>query len=351
MKNVLAHIKRPLTCYSHRFSSFIESRGQPLLNLSLFVSSENYTEWTRPALAQILQWPSQWIIPHQLRDEAKRGSEHLGLSSLDIETVSEEDGGTNSRGAGNIPRNLVARPKETVVSMLGKSGGQNQFRLDAVTSDVLEPLCDLVQEHGSRSWLFETDKASSLDCLLLGYLSLMSPPLTPPHKWLQDALATNYSPLLQWSTNFRQECFGGPINAADVLLMPPTNPPTSSSNLPWQSPAPISTANIGFTVLAAIYDSLPVISSRSDRIVRAAPPEVQSGMLETTSTVQARSPQYTLPALVCAAFGAAMGYDFYARSTGSSKSTQQTQHPVRRGNGTDQRDFGEAGRMLGLGVI
>ena len=235
--------------------------------------------------------------------------------------------------------------------MLGKSGGRTQFRLDAVTSDVLEPLCDLTQQHGSRSWVFDTDKASSLDCVLLGHLSLMSPPLTPPLKWLQNALSMEYPILLQWTTTFRQECFGGPISAADVLLRSQTDSLASSSILPWQTPTPISTTKAGLTVLGAICDHLPIISSPSDRIVRAAPPEAVSGTRNpgTSSMVQTRRyPQHALPTLVCGVFGGLVGYSFYAASFGDSRRTQQVQHTLRGGNSTRARDFGEAGRMLGL---
>ena len=237
--------------------------------------------------------------------------------------------------------------------MLRKAGGRTQFRLDAVTSDALEPLCELVRTHGSQNWVFETDKASSLDCLLLGYVSLMSPPLTPPRKWLQDALSTRYPALLQWATSFRQECFGGPISAADDFFASPSVLSSSSSNLPWHSPAPLSTVDVGLTVLAAIYDSLPIPSFRSDRVVRTVPPEAKSDTAETSPMVQnTKYPVFGPLGLVCGAFGAILGYGFYAGLFGSSRrSVQQTRHTIRRGNAsTNQRDFGEAGRMLGLGA-
>lgn len=281
-------------------------------------------------------------------DEAKRRSEHLGLSSLDIETTNEEDGGTKSRGVGNIPKSLVTKSKETVATVLGKTGGQTQFRLDSVTSDALEPLCDLVRKHGSQSWVFGTDKASSLDCLLLGYVSLMSPPLRPPRQWLQDALSTRYPAVLQWATNFRQECFGGPHSAADVLSMSRSDPPYSSI-LPWHSPAPLSAADAGLMVLAAIYDALPIASFRSDRVVRAAPPEAVSGTAATWLTVQN---EFYPVGLVCSALGAMLGYGFYAGLVGlRRRSTQHARHVTRFGGyaSANQRDFGEAGRILGFG--
>lgn len=335
--------------YLYSFSSFLESRGQPLLDLCLYVSSENYTAWTRPALAQILQWPHQWVIPHQLRNNAKIRSEHLGLSSLDIETASEEDGNSNTRGAGNIPKNLVTKPKETVKSMLGKTGHQHQFRLAAVTSDFLEPLQDLVQKNGSHSWVFGTDRASSLDCLILGYMSLANPPLPPPYKWLQNALSARYSELFQWTTNFRQECFGGPINTVDVLHASMTDLPSGQNKLPWRSSAPISAMNIGLTIFRATFDALPLVSTyRPDRIVRDSGDTAgaSSALVKTT-----QYPTYNGLGLAGSALGAAIGYFLYMGAFSSSRRTHHDHVFCSRRNNTSQRDFGEAGRMLGLAAL
>lgn len=343
-----------LKCFLHRFSSFLESRGQPLLDLSLYVSSDNYAEWTRPALAQMLQWPHQWVVPHRLRDDAKVRSEHLGLSSLDIEAAAEGDGDTSARGAGNIPKNLITKPRETVTNLLGKSRHQNQFRLDAVTSDFFEPLCELVKKHGGHSWLFGTDQASSLDCLLLGYMALMSPPLLPPHTWLQDALSFKYPALLEWTTNFRQECFGGPVGAADVFSIPTSNVQKSHSDLPWQSPAPISMRNMGLTVLVATLDSFPFVSRYFPvRIMRTSPRNARTGNNNTERVVTIQKKNYLLLrglGLAGSALGTGMAFCFYGGLFGPREGAQRAHNLLRR-NMTNQRDFGEAGRMLGLGAI
>jgi sorting and assembly machinery component 37 len=326
----------------------MESRGQPLLDLSLFVSSENYTEWTRPALAQILQWPHQWIIPHRLRDEAKIRSQHLGLSSLDIDNASEEDGNKNSRGTGNIPKHLLTKPKETVGSLMGKSGSQNQFRLGAVTADFFEPLCDLVERHGSRSWVFGTDTPSSLDCLLLGYLSLMCTPLMPPHPFLLDALSKRYPNLLQWTRNFRQECFGGPIRAADILPVPTFDPAGFNKSLPWHARAPISKTKIGLTVLSATLESLPVASRfRSDRIVPSSSRGGTKGTGETTTVIQTPAhPTYSRLGVAGITLGMLLLHSIYVSFLSPNARERVADHTTRR---RMARSYGEAGRMLGLG--
>lgn len=68
-----------------RFSSFFESRGQPLLDLSLYVSSENYTTCTRSAYANILSWPGSWVTPPELRAAVRNARNILDcrLSTID----------------------------------------------------------------------------------------------------------------------------------------------------------------------------------------------------------------------------------------------------------------------------
>jgi hypothetical protein len=300
----------------------------------------------------MLQWPRQWTVPHILRDDAKTRSEHLGLSSLDIEAAEEGDGDTNARGAGNIPKSLIAKPKETVTKLLSKSGQQNQFRLDAVTSDVLEPLCELVEKNGSDSWVFGTDKASSLDCLLLAYLSLMSPPLLPPHRWLQAALTSKYPFLLAWTINFRQECFGGPVDAADVLASSASNTHISHVTLPWHPPAQSSMKNMVLTVLATAFESLPIASEYYPvRFTRIAPGEARTagGDAGGAATNQRKDYPFLLGGLGLAgsALGAATTIYFREELFGRRKATQRI-HNLGRRSMSNQRDFGEAGRMLGL---
>jgi sorting and assembly machinery component 37 len=209
----------------------------------------------------MLTWPQQWLIPQKLRDSARKRSEHLGLSSLDVggisEQADEDPDKARTKGTSRIPKSLMSRPKETISNMLGVKGGQNQIRLDAITSDFLEPLCELVQKHGSQSWVFGTEKATSLDCLLLGYMSLASPILRPPHGWLQDALSKKSPVLSQWRTCFRQECFGGPVDATDVT----SRHASIQSDLPWHPPAAMTVMDAGWSILRASGDALPFVSA------------------------------------------------------------------------------------------
>ena len=222
--------------------AFIVSRGQPLLDLCLYVSSDNYHDCTRPALAKILTWPNSWTIPHRLRDQAKKRSEHLGLNSLDVDTAQEEDEKKERMGlTAQIPKSL-RKPTQTVTTLLGKTQQKNRFRLDTVTDDFLNPLSDMLR---NKKWLLG-DHASSADCLAISYLALMQAPQLK-HGWLGQALRTTHSKLNDWA---RREAAAGFATMADA-----------KSQLPWQAVAPRSAARIFHDVLESSIGAVPVVST------------------------------------------------------------------------------------------
>lgn len=172
------------------YSAFIQSRGRPLLDLSLYVSSENYNGATRAVLADILDWPGSWSIPHKLRREAKARSDHLGLSGLDV------DAATDPERESIITNHLPESMKKVTPSPSQKLGHHEQksrIRLDAVTRDFLEPIGELLRGH---EWLIG-DSAGVVDCLALGYLLLMQRPQLP-HSWLQSTLQNEFPRINEW---------------------------------------------------------------------------------------------------------------------------------------------------------
>ncbi|RMZ92686.1 hypothetical protein DV736_g114, partial [Chaetothyriales sp. CBS 134916] len=210
------------------YASFIEWRAQPILDLSLYVSSENYSQCTKPALANILTWPNSWFVPHKLREMAKKRSEHLGLKGLDIDSGQDEKGDQGL--AAQIPKSLQ-KPRQTVSSVLGREIGRNKFRLDAVASDFLEPLEEML---GGKKWLV-SDSVTSADCLALAYLSLLRGPPDLPQSWLWDTMKSKHPYLEGWVLEKRAECFGPPVS---VNLIPENKSSGGTEELPWQPPSP-----------------------------------------------------------------------------------------------------------------
>lgn len=185
------------------YLSFLESRGILLLDLSLYVSSDNYTTCTRSALSETTSWPQSWIVPQQLRDDARKRSEHLGLSGLDVDAIREKELKKENEGLmAQIPKSL-RRTQQTVTALLGSTAEQTRFRLEAVTADFFEPLEELL---GDKAY-FLGDEMTALDCLALGILAQMQV-ADLPQPWLQHALENKHGKLSGWTKENVDRHFG-----------------------------------------------------------------------------------------------------------------------------------------------
>ena len=209
-----------------RYLSFLHSVAGPLLDLYLFVSSENYHAATSSAYTAVLPWLSNYMIPPKRRNLARARTAHLGLSSLDVAEASEHMRGP---GAGTASSEYEAAkmaagiPTDSEPKALSMGRGKGlggllnspiyaaRFKLDALSNELLEPLSDLLQK---KDYLLEGDKPSSLDCLAFGYLSLMFYP-TVPQAWLKETTQTKFPRISRYIQRLRKEFFGGEeVNSA-----------------------------------------------------------------------------------------------------------------------------------------
>ncbi|KAK5069990.1 hypothetical protein LTR70_010698 [Exophiala xenobiotica] len=227
------------------YLSFLESRGLPLLDLSLYVSSDNYTTVTRSALSDILPWPQSWTIPQRLRESARKRSEHLGLSGLDVDATREKELKKENEGlSAAIPKSLRL-PKKSVTSLLGSPAEQARFRLEAVTADFFEPLEALLQ--GKKHFL--GDETGVLDCFAVALLSQMSTS-DLPQPWLSEALE-KYPNLRRWTCENKEQTFG------------------AAANLPWRRVPERSWTQLVRDVVNSIAESSPVTIAGTS--IRASP--------------------------------------------------------------------------------
>lgn len=190
------------------WSDFIRAKGQPLLDLYLYVSSENFYEATKPAWARNLPWFAKSIIPSQRRTIAKERTAYLGISSLDMED--DEENMVMNQGDQslfNAGRSLSAKAQSisATTSLLGRNGTirnllrqpehSDTFRLNALTDQFCQPL---QEQLGDKSWLIHRDDDPwSIDCLALGYLGLMLH-ADVPKRWLATAIKTRYPQLVRY---------------------------------------------------------------------------------------------------------------------------------------------------------
>ncbi|KAI9706680.1 MAG: hypothetical protein M1836_003690 [Candelina mexicana] len=250
------------------FSSHLAANGQPLLDLSLYVSTENYTSITRSLYTPLLPWPTQYIVPSQHRAAAKARSAHLGLSTLNIDSANDVKA-TDRPGDGSdqIPSSLRTERPQTLTSLLRQPQHASQIRLHTLAMAFLEPLQDLRDE---KRFFFSNSRPSSLDCLALGYLSLALYPKLP-QAWLARTMREKFGRLCDYVEDLRQSCFGGDVSVEDALLshpretlmdsekeVPKAQPTKRESTLPWVAPPPAGIVSISSFLLESIADSVPI---------------------------------------------------------------------------------------------
>ncbi|ODM15218.1 hypothetical protein SI65_09457 [Aspergillus cristatus] len=291
-------------------SSFLESRGQPLLDLSLYVTSQNYYNHTSPAYASILQWPNQWILPPKLHSAAKTRTEHLGVSSLDLEALEEQRKREHSAAvaAGQVPQNFIQRPRDTVSGLLGKTSQQNQFKLEGLTAELFEPLEEIL---GDKEYLLSDSAPCSLDCLALGYLALAVVP-EMSYTWLRDAMQSKGPGVTSYMGRMLKRCVGSKVDVAQAL----EGVQSPSSPLPWQAPERANMVKVGGTLLNTLVDATPIVRDirNNNRLREAAESSDLSGIekqaLSQYVTGQKKDVFLSM-AMVAGGVAALIGYVFH----------------------------------------
>ncbi|KAK0252723.1 hypothetical protein B0A54_00391 [Friedmanniomyces endolithicus] len=228
-------------------ASFLERGAQTLLDISLYVSFENYST-TRSAYTKILPWHTNYILPPRRRAAARARTDHLGISSIDVDNVHEDLSGRSSgvEGMGKEQAfeveaqkraSLLLPRKDTLRSLLQKPQHSAVFKLHALADNFFGPLQDIL---GGKDFLLGADM-TSVDCLACGYLALMLYPKMP-QDWLASTMRRKYAKLAAYVERMYKK-LGLQTNVDAVLsLTPPESEiellsrlETSELTLPWQA--------------------------------------------------------------------------------------------------------------------
>lgn len=193
-------------------------------------------------------------------------------------------------------------------SLLGKTSQQNQFKLEALTAELFEPLRLLLD---NKKYFLSNERPSSLDALALGYLSLALVPELP-YPWLRESLRTKAPELAQYVERMRQRCFGV-VQVSDAF-----GAARRESVLPWRPPKRITAAKIGRTLLNALADATPILKDLRlhDRLREAAQsPDSQLSPEESKAVsefaIARKRDVYVSVATVAASVAALFGYLFH----------------------------------------
>ncbi|KAG8625309.1 hypothetical protein KVT40_007060 [Elsinoe batatas] len=261
--------------------AFIESNGQTLLDVSLYVSYENYAAKTRPSFTHILPWYINYLLPPERRAAARRRTEHLGITGIDMDDVHESvidqpesmsvaerkfDEETKTRA-----RTLLGR-RHTVKSMLRQSAAAGAFKLKNLANNFYEPLAE--QLEGKR-YLGAGDEISEVDCLAFGYLSLLSYPKLP-QAWAAEMMRKEYPTLAQYVDRVRDQL---QLRVEDGALESLFGDTGKRATLPWSTPEKISVGRQFASCGQALLQHLPVVPKPSP-IIAEEGSQSQTGTLD-----------------------------------------------------------------------
>jgi hypothetical protein len=177
------------------WTHFIRSKCRQLLDLYLYVSTENYYGATKPTWTKLLPWSSKFIVPPAERQRAKNRTAHLGMSGLDLDEVekakSEGGEGIMNQGASATLINQQRRLR----NLLRQPEYVDSFKLNALIDQFCSPFEEQI---GMQNWLVtDGEHPTSVDCVLAGYLMVMLH-ADVPKRWLRNAIEKRSHQLRAW---------------------------------------------------------------------------------------------------------------------------------------------------------
>ena len=270
---------------STAISSFIESHAQTLLDISLFVSSDNYTT-TRSAFTKILPWYENYIIPPRRRAEARTRTEHLGISSIDVDDVHEDlinrpssldVGKEQSFEAESKQRASLLLPRRnTVRSLLRRPEHSAVFKLHALAENFFGALQDML---GDKPCFLGTNEPQMVDCFVYAYLAMMLYP-TLPQDWLATTMRKKSDKLVRFTeamherlkmqTDIEQVAGLREYKYTDEAEIEAFRK-SRNMNLPWCPPTPSKITNITTTITSDLISRIPLIGPSRTLLLPANP--------------------------------------------------------------------------------
>lgn len=260
---------------STAISSFLLTHAQILLDITLYVSASNYAS-TRTAFTAILPWHANYTLPPARQAAARKRTEHLGISSIDVDDVHEDLSNRPQSLAKDVGKEekefepetqkrasmLLGGGRGTVRSLLrsrGEAGGA-VFKLHALADNFFEPLQEML---GEKEYLLRTARPEGVDCLAYGFLGLMQFP-DLEQDWLAKVLARKYPKLLGYLERLHKE-LDVATQLEDVMALSKCGTQEEAREqrrvcgmtLPWQPPAPSSLQDVAHTFSASLLSHLP----------------------------------------------------------------------------------------------
>ncbi|KAI8074054.1 Tom37 C-terminal domain-containing protein [Gongronella butleri] len=186
------------------YKALAQERLYDCMLYTWYADMTNFVKSIRPTYAQLLAFPSKYLVPIQLKKSAK-----ARLAKYNVEILSDD---------ATLPENEHEEMKE-----LQRTGWHHMYRLARETYRVLD------DKLGDKSYMFG-ETASTLDCIVFGHLALHYYPELP-HRRLQHILKVEYPRLARYCERFHASYF-----AEDSQLSPAAADVPSLWKMVWQQP-------------------------------------------------------------------------------------------------------------------
>ncbi|KAI7877481.1 hypothetical protein K492DRAFT_239168 [Lichtheimia hyalospora FSU 10163] len=162
------------------YSAMTQEKLLDCMLFTWYADMTNFVKNIRPTYAKILSFPSRYLVPIQLKKNAK-----ARLAKYSVEITDDDKG---------LPQNEVEEMKE-----LQRSGWHYMYRLARETYTVLD------SQLADKSFMFG-ERPSTLDCMVFGYLALhLYPNLA--HRRLQHILINEYPRLASYCDRVKERFF------------------------------------------------------------------------------------------------------------------------------------------------
>ena len=297
------------------------------------------------------------MVPPSRRSAAKERTAYLGLTSLHIGEDDDQRGQNKpseqydaAKKAAGLDNPAAARPSLLPIPQSAKMKQalrdariSDRFKLDSLTSALFDPLDDILQacSKSGRHFLLSKDKATSVDCLAFGYLSLMLYPKVP-QPWLVETIKSNYPKVYEYIKHLRNVTVGShDIDAEHVLK----GPAERKDQLPWKLLAPKPAVNEAQSIASNLLELLPLPFAQNSVVnADAAIASTTTANIEKL-TLSLPAKLLTISATMASAFAAFAFYHVRNIPKGSRYYSFEADRSHHR---PTFADFGEAGAALAV---
>ncbi|KAK6528810.1 hypothetical protein TWF694_004043 [Orbilia ellipsospora] len=199
------------------YRSFIRQTCLPIISLSLYITSRNWVQVTRPLYSTFIRFPIQYEIPHTHHARAVSATSHL--TSLIRDLAAEE----HSSSIEPISAAIAGITTTSTTSSSSKETEKitTRVKLRNFVADFVDPIREKLNR---KNYFFGGTSPTTVDCLLVGYLSLLVYP-DLPSPWAKEIIQQEFADVILYVENLKSALFAersityAEADAADKLTL------------------------------------------------------------------------------------------------------------------------------------